>query len=219
MPARRPDYAAIQSGWIRAYQARPELDTVIAELRAAEQAIDGLDQVLDAQRPSFKTANPQLYVDAANLRARLAYYREILDGDASSYPFVFHALTYGREGLAEYADRAPDGAVDTLRQMGLASQRGDLSAAVGLTWVASEGIGGWRQAVWDSYLMGIAVGPVAEILTGAGFELDSERWLREVTGLNRDERRRESLELAATGLGIAGGILGLWVAWQQRRRR
>jgi len=219
MPAREPDYAAIQSSWIRAYQAKPDFFTVKAELEAAEAAVVDLQQVLDAARPSFKFANAQLYKDFGALQARLGYYREIMDGDPSVFPFVFGALTYGLNVASEYADKAPEGAVDTLRSLKLARERGDMSAAVGMMWVATEAQAGWRQSVWDSWLLAITAGPVAESLIGAGVDADAQVILKDVTGLTRQERRKETFEGVATGLGIVGGLAGLALAFRQWRGR
>jgi len=217
MAATQPDYGAIQRGWIRAYQARPEFFTVKAQLEAAEKNLDEATKVLDAQRPSFKFANAQTYVDRDRLAERLAYYRSVLDGDPSGFPFVYAALTFGRDIAAEYADVAPEGAVDTLRAMKLAPMRGDLSASVGLLWVATEGVKGWEQSVWDSWLLAVTAGPVAEILTDAGVDADAQVILKEVTGRTRAERRKGLFEGVATAVGIAAagfGVLAGIRAWR-----
>jgi len=212
MPARQPDYGAIQSSWIRAYQARRDFFTVKAMLEAAERNAKEARSVYDAQRPTFKLANAQLLVDLDRMDERLAYYREILDGDPSGYPFVFAALAYGREVAAGYTDVAPEGALDTLRTMKLAPMRGDLSASVGLLWVTTEGVKGWEQSVWDSWLLAMTAGPVAEILSDAGVDADAQVILTEVTGKTRAERQRSLLEGAATVAGLVGAGIGIVAA-------
>jgi len=212
MPATQPDYAAIQRTWIRAYQARRDFFTVKAQLEAAEKNVAEANKVWDAQRPTFKLSNAGILVDLDRIAERLAYYRLILDGDPSGFPFVHAALTYGRDVAEGYADKAPEGAIETLKTMKLAPMRGDLSASVGLLWVVTEGVKGWEQSVWDSWLLAVTAGPVAEILADAGVDADANVILTEVTGKARAERQRSLLEGAATVAGLVGAGVGIVAA-------
>lgn len=215
--AKQPDYGAIQSTWIRAYQARGDFATVREQLLAAERNAAEARKVWEAQRPTFRMVNQAALLDLERLEARLSYYRETLDGDPSGYPWVFAALTYGADVASDYADKAPEGATATVRKLGLAPMRGDLSRSVGVLWVMTEGAAGWEQSVWDSWLLAITAGPVAEILADAGVDADAQVILKDLTGRTRDERRAGIIETAGAVLGLAGAAFGLYAAWRWRK--
>lgn len=220
--ANPPDYAAIQSLWIQTWQARPELETVRQEIIAAEKALADGNAILETARPTFKKANPGLWVDSSRLTQRLAYYREIINGDASSYPAIHHAMIYGLDGLEDFDRMLPEGAIQSLAMMGLAPRRGDVSAATGFLYTASEGMDGWLESVWDSWFLATLIGYPAEVLTEAGYELDAEVVLRELTGKNRKERAEASLQTAGLVFGVLASVVGIAVGvrqWRKERAR
>lgn len=212
-----PDYSAIQSGWIRAYQAAPTAQTVATMVKTTRQAAEKARKTLDAQRPTFKFANAQLYRDADNFAARTEYYRDTLDADPESFPAVAHALLYGRDGLAD-VEPQPEGFADALKTLRLAPARGDMSYSVGLNWQVEQATDAWIASVWDSWLLALYVGPAAEILTAADIDVDTEQILRDWTGKSRAERQREFFTGLGVAVGIAASAAGLYFGFRQWRR-
>lgn len=212
----RPDYSKIQSGWIRAYQARPTAQTVATMVQTTRIASKKASQTLANQRPTFKLANAQLYADAENFAARTEYYRDTLDADPDAYPALAHALLYGRDGL-ESIPEAPEGFADALKTLKLAPARGDVSYSVGLNWQVEQAIGGWSSAVWDSWLLALYVGPAVEILTAADIEVDQNQILKEWTGKARGERWQSGLEAFGAVAGIAAAVAGIYFGFRAWR--
>jgi len=212
-----PDYSAIQSGWIRAYQSAPTAQTVATMVKTTRQAAEKVRKTLDGQRPTFKLANAQLYTDAQNFDARTQYYRDTLDEDPDAYQAVAHALLYGRNGLDD-VEGVPQGFADALKTLRLAPARGDMSYAVGINWQTEQATQGWSEAVWESWILGWFVGPAVEILTAADIEVDQEQILREWTGKSRAERQRDFFTGLGIALGLGASAAGIYYGYKQWRK-